>query len=317
MCRVLAYLGPTLPLTELLLEPENSLLNQSSAPDHHPLLQLGGWGFATFSDSFEQPERPLLYRRAVPAFYDDNCKSLVPSLSGTTVLAQIRAVAYGPEAVIADENCHPFWYLDAPFLLAHNGALPEWRLCQRALLPHCSDRWLKQMKGTTDSEFLYILLLSLFEKLDGDWQRTLEQMMSTIQDALAELQDVKAPLKLKLVLATRSELVAANLGADKNGNRDLTGDWETLRKADPHSPEFALAGLLEPLFLLSGRSYQDHPGSYQVTPCDEDEITTVVLASEILTNDKRRWTELPFNHWLRVRRSQDRCQIDLRPFAAS
>lgn len=39
MCRLLAYLGPELPLENLLLKPANSLINQSRAPKNHPLVQ--------------------------------------------------------------------------------------------------------------------------------------------------------------------------------------------------------------------------------------------------------------------------------------
>ena len=92
MCRILAYLGPELPLENLLLKPANSLINQSRAPEHHPLMQLAGWGFATWSESFLRPEVPLRYRRAVPAFFDDNPSTLIPSLMGHTVLAHIRAI---------------------------------------------------------------------------------------------------------------------------------------------------------------------------------------------------------------------------------
>ena len=107
MCRILAYLGPELPLEHLLLSPANSLVNQSKAPQHHPLLQLAGWGFAAWSRSFNKPDRALLYRRSVPAFYDDNADTLIPSLQAHTVLAHVRASTYRAETVIAHENCHP------------------------------------------------------------------------------------------------------------------------------------------------------------------------------------------------------------------
>ena len=39
MCRVLAYIGPEIPLEDLLLKPENSLINQTLDPERHPQLQ--------------------------------------------------------------------------------------------------------------------------------------------------------------------------------------------------------------------------------------------------------------------------------------
>lgn len=50
MCRVLAYIGPERPIESLLLEPENSLINQSLDPELYPHLHLAGWGFGVWAD---------------------------------------------------------------------------------------------------------------------------------------------------------------------------------------------------------------------------------------------------------------------------
>ena len=91
MCRVLAYVGPDLPLEHLLLTPDNSLINQTLDPEMHPLLQLAGWGFGAWSDHFVRPDEPLIYRRPVAAFYDDNAEGIIPSLQASTMLAHVRA----------------------------------------------------------------------------------------------------------------------------------------------------------------------------------------------------------------------------------
>ena len=52
MCRVLAYIGPEIPLENLLLKPENSLVNQALDPERHPELQLAGWGFGAWGEQF-------------------------------------------------------------------------------------------------------------------------------------------------------------------------------------------------------------------------------------------------------------------------
>ena len=147
MCRVLAYIGPEIPLESLLIKPENSLINQSLDPELHPNLQLAGWGFGLWSAHLLKPEEPLLYHRPMAAFHDDNAPGIIPSLQASTMLAHVRAAAYDARNVLADENCHPFSFKGTPWIIAQNGALPHWRLLQRELLPLCKDDFLRQMKG--------------------------------------------------------------------------------------------------------------------------------------------------------------------------
>ena len=68
MCRVLAYIGPEIPVENLLLKPDNSLVNQSLDPERHPELQLAGWGFALWGEHLLTPEEPFVYRRPMAAF---------------------------------------------------------------------------------------------------------------------------------------------------------------------------------------------------------------------------------------------------------
>ncbi len=135
MCRILAYIGPELPLESLLLQPENSLINQSLDPELHPLLQLAGWGFGAWSAHLLKPDAPFVYRRPVPAFYDDNAERIIPSLSVHTMLAHVRAAAYNAKTVLADENCHPFAFDGTPWIVDRTGACPIGGCCRPSFWP--------------------------------------------------------------------------------------------------------------------------------------------------------------------------------------
>jgi glutamine amidotransferase len=301
MCRILAYLGPELPLDELLLKPSNSLINQSKAPEHHPLMQLAGWGFGAWSSRFLQPERPLVYRRPIPAFFDDNARNIIPSLTSHTALAHVRAATYASETVMADENCHPFAFKGTPWILVHNGAVPNWRVLQRELLSHCDPEFVQQMRGTTDTEFVFVLLLSLLKDNSTDaFQAAFEQMIKLILQAMANIGMVR-PSKLKLALASPNTIVAVNYGSGFHGETDIQGDWKALRKAKVGSSDFRLSTVLEPLYLLCGRDFEKHEQSYNVDPC-EQEPTTAILASEPLTQEKNRWVPLNFGSLMRLER---------------
>jgi len=289
MCRFLAYIGPELPIEALLLAPENSLLNQSLDPELHPSLQLAGWGFAAWSAHLLKPDAPLLYHRPKAAFHDDNAKTLIPSLQAHTMLSHIRAASYDASVVQADENCHPFSFDHTPWIIAQNGALPHWRQLQRELLPHCKDQYLTQMRGTTDTEFLYVLLLSLLEgDSDDDVQRGFEKLLRVICEAARKL-DLAALTKLKIALVSSDRIIGVNYGCGHDGETDVTGDWKKLRDED-----LPLSMLLEPVYVLTGANFEGHADSYKVDPCPEGEAESAIFASEPLTEDGDEWQEIEF-----------------------
>lgn len=294
MCRVLAYIGVEIPLENLLLKPDNSLINQTLDPERHPLLQLAGWGFGAWSEHLLKPEEPLLYHRPMAAFYDDNAEGLIPSLQVSTMLAHVRAAGYDSKTVLADENCHPFSYQETPWIVAQNGDLPNWKLLQRELLPHCKDTYLKQMSGTTDTEFLYVLLLSLLEgDSDEDVQRGFERMLKLIVEAMKKL-DLVELAKLKMALVAPNRIIGVNFGSGYQGETQPSGDWRELRKSGPGTDDYALSMLLEPMYLLTGRNFQDYETSYDVDVCAAEEATSVIFASEPLTENEDDWATLDF-----------------------
>ncbi|MDT0683165.1 class II glutamine amidotransferase [Roseicyclus sp. F158] len=302
MCRVLAYIGPELPLESLLLTPENSLVNQSLDPELHPLLQLAGWGFGAWSEHLLKPEEPLIYHRPIAAFYDDNAKTIIPSLQASTMLAHVRAAAYNSSTVLADENCHPFSFDGTPWIIAQNGSLPNWRLLQAELLDHCKTEYLSQMKGTTDTEFLYVLLLSLLEgNSDADMQRAFERMLSLILDAMKTLDLVKLT-KLKIALVAPNRIIGVNFGLGHSGETKIDADWRQLRKSGS-GDDRSLSMLIEPMYLLMGKNFEQYEGTYKVDVCDAGEATAAIFASEPLTEEGDDWIEIGFNEMVALDRS--------------
>ncbi|QXT39040.1 class II glutamine amidotransferase [Gymnodinialimonas ceratoperidinii] len=305
MCRVFAYIGPEIPLESLLLEPENSLINQSLDPELHPHLQLAGWGFGVWSDHLLKPEKPLLYHRPKAAFYDDNAGGIIPSLQGSTLLAHVRASGYDASVVQADENCHPFSFEGTPWIIAQNGALPHWRRLQRELLQHCEDCFLKQMRGTTDTEFLYVLLLSLLEgDSDADVQKGFEKLLEVIRAAMKKL-DLAALTKLKIALVAPNRIIGVNYGCGHDGETDVEGDWKALRPSAPGKDDLALSMLLEPMYLLMGKNFQDHKKTYKVDACPEGDCTSAIFASEPLTEEGEDWLNIEFGEMVAIERSGD------------
>jgi glutamine amidotransferase len=210
------------------------------------------------------------------------------------VLGHVRAASYDSKVVMVDENCHPFSFDETPWIMAQNGDLPNWMLLQRELLQHCEDRYLKQMRGTTDTEFLYALLLSLLEgDSDEDVQRAIEAMVRLIAQAMEDL-NLPALFKLKMALVSPNRIIGVNIGLGHRGETDPAGDWKELRKSDPGTDDYALSMLLEPMYLLVGRHVPSSDTAYGIEACDESDATVAIFASEALTDDEDGWSHVDF-----------------------
>ena len=48
MCRVLGYLGKAISIDSFMTIPDNSLVNQSFDPEEHFVLQMAGFGMASW-----------------------------------------------------------------------------------------------------------------------------------------------------------------------------------------------------------------------------------------------------------------------------
>ena len=167
------------------------------------------------------------------------------------------------------------------------------------------------MRGTTDSEFIFVLLLSLLRGDSADaFQEAFEKLLTLIIAAMKTCNLLQSS-KLKLALASPNTVVAVNFGSGHQGETDLQGDWETMRKTKIGSPDFLISTILEPLYLLCGRDFHKHKNSYDVDPCGV-EPTTAILASEPLTSNEEHWTPLPFGSMLMLKRQGEFVEKEFR-----
>ena len=197
--------------------------------------------------------------------------------------------------------------------MVHNGSIPAMRLVQQELSKHCSREFLQQVRGTTDSEFFFCLLMSLLNGDDStdNFQASLEKAL-TLLVATLKAHQVEKSVKLKVAFASPHDLIAVNYGADFDGSLHLRGDWQKLRQSEIGSRDFLRSTILEPLYLLQGHNFHLDEDSYDMHCGEEHEIDTIILASEPLTERLEDWREVPFGSMLRIQRKQGRMERETR-----
>src|SRR3954470_24692273 len=156
MCRWLAYRGAPIRTDELLLHPTHSIVAQSlDSPLGAETVNGDGFGFGWYPTDTADGT-PGVYRSIEPAWHDKNLREISAAIRSPLFFCHVRAAAGPP---IQQTNCHPFTHEN--WLFMHNGALAQWNTIKRDVLLEIDPALFTSIKGTTDSEALFNLALTL------------------------------------------------------------------------------------------------------------------------------------------------------------
>ena len=285
MCRALAYLGQPVLLDNLLFQPDSSLVKQTYMPQMLTLLNLAGFGMKAWDLTSADPELPYSYSSTLLPIYDRNLKGLAEKIRASCVLAHVRGVHFTTEGIISQQNIHPFQFPGCRIALAHNGDLDRMREMKPALLEHIHPAFARMIDGTTDSEWVYALLLSHLENPGGnisadDIARALEKTLGILRQVRAKL-GIANWSPLNLFITTGKQLVAVRYCFDFGCYR--TDDPKLVPQAsfNYHS-----------LWYTSGSEYGYHDNEWKMIG-GADTADSIMIASEPLTRDTSTWLEVP------------------------
>lgn len=180
MCRLygLHATHPTRPACELL-DAQNALIRQSRE-DARGLSNPHGWGLGHVANGTTG-----CFRQVTPATESTEYRERALNAEGTTVLAHVRRATVGDPN---HDNTHPFRHGSA--LLIHNGHVPAFERVRSRLLDRLSDDRRTSIRGTTDSEHVFALLLQLRdEQPDAPLHIVTREAVQLIQSWVREADD--------------------------------------------------------------------------------------------------------------------------------
>ncbi len=162
MCRWLAYSGEPLQPSQLILDTQHSLIAQSlDSPLGAETVNGDGFGFGWYPVHERSGRIPGVFHSTEPAWNDLNLRELTQSVESSLFFSHVRAAAGPP---IQQTNCHPFRFEN--WLFMHNGALADFQSVKRDLTFAVDPSLYPNIKGTTDSEVLFYLALTLGLRTD-------------------------------------------------------------------------------------------------------------------------------------------------------
>jgi glutamine amidotransferase len=284
MCRVLAYLGQPISLEHVLFATDSSFASQTYNPQMMvSFLNLAGFGMAAWDKRSLAPEEPFMYKVTTLPVFDRNLASLAQKIAPTCLVAHIRGVTYSAENVISQQNLHPFWFEGAGVALAHNGHLRDFATMRHDLLPYVKPEVARRIEGTTDSEWIYALVLSQLE--DPAATPGPAEIVDATTRALSiirrvrEEHDICTSSPVNLVISTGRCLVATRFSFDYGWYPDRDALLET------DLPYVSL-------WYTVGEAYAEQDGEWLMTG-DGGPPRSLIIASEPLTTDVSTWLEAP------------------------
>ena len=285
MCRALLYLGQPVLLDNLLFQPDSALVRQTYMPKMLHMLNLAGFGMRAWDPATPDPERPYsYYSQSLPVF-DRNLKGLAEKIRAGCVLAHVRGVAYSTRVEISLQNVHPFHFAGVPLVLAHNGDLARFAEMKPLLARQVDPEFAAQVHGTTDSEWVYALVVSQLP--DAHRRPSADELTGAIERTLAILREAREQIgisvssSLNLFIADGSQLAAVRYCFD-------FGCYPTDDAARVHEANLSYLSL----WYTAGRDYGLHDGEWKMTG-GVDNADSVLISSEPLTRDTAAWVEVP------------------------
>ena len=253
MCRWLAYSGSPIPLEELLVKRDRSLIDQSL---HSRLgaTTTNGDGFGV--GWYDLQGKPRLYRSTHPAWNDRNLRELAAGVSSPLFFAHIRA---STGTAIQETNTHPFRY--GRWLWMHNGLIREFSRVKRELVLAVDDSLYPSIEGTTDSETFFYLALTF--GLEGDPVAAVERAVGFIEE-VGHRQGVELPIQMTVATSDGTSIWAFRYSSEGD-SRSLffSTRMDTLKAMYPESE---LAWLSDETRVVVSEPLGDLPGVWNEVP---------------------------------------------------
>jgi glutamine amidotransferase len=178
--------------------PENSIIHQSRDASYHPgvsdpkhlrniVVNGDGFGVAWYSDTIKGP---CVFRFITPAWSNENLRNICNHVSAPVIFAHVRAAANGRcpielmKSIISTENCHPFKF--KRYCMEHNGGICRFEKIKKRLVSVLPDDVYENIKGTTDSEYIFALLLSLIPSFER--QLSMEELADVVTRTISLLR---------------------------------------------------------------------------------------------------------------------------------
>jgi predicted glutamine amidotransferase len=250
----MAWLGQPVLIGELLFETQHGIVDQSlharmgAEPTNGDGFGLGWYGAG---------EGPAVYRSITPAWSNRNLRELSGHIESPLFLAHVRAAIGSP---VQETNCHPFRH--GRMLFVHNGFVADFGALHRDLMFAIDPALFPIVEGSTDTEVVFGLALSL--GLEVDPIDALELTVGVIE-ATARAHGLKPHVQATFGVSDGESLWAVRYCTDgRPRSLFASADVATIQALHPDNARLARLGADDRLVV--SEPFSDLPGLWQEIP---------------------------------------------------
>jgi glutamine amidotransferase len=277
MCRWLAYYGKPIRMDLVLYQGPDSLINQSL----HSKLGAEPTNGDGFGIGWYGPDgTPGVFRSTEPAWNDRNLREISGHVESHLFLAHVRATTGTP---VQQTNCHPFQY--GNWLWMHNGLIADWLTVKRDLVLQVKPELYPLIEGTTDSEVLFYLALTL--GLEEDPPGAVEKAIGLVEE-IGQRHGVQFPFQGTIATSNGEKLWAFRYSSEgRSRSLYFSSTYDTLKALYPEDPrleyydEESRIVVSEPLGSVAGVWNQVPEASWGVVQPGQDELSTFRPAAPV------------------------------------
>jgi glutamine amidotransferase len=250
----MAWFGQPVLVEELLFKTQHGIVDQSlharmgAEPTNGDGFGIGWYGTGT---------GPGLFHSVQPAWGDANLRELAGHIESPLFFVHVRAAIGSP---VQQSNCHPF--RSDNWLFVHNGFINGFHKIRRDLMLGIDPEHFADVVGSTDTEVVFRLALTL--GLKDDPIGALERAVGVIEQTAAEHG---VPDAVMGTFGTSDgETLWAVRYATTGRPRTLfaSADVDSIRSLHPENPR--LQRLTEDDRVIVSEPFSDLPGVWQEIP---------------------------------------------------
>ncbi|MFI8946736.1 class II glutamine amidotransferase [Streptomyces sp. NPDC053750] len=255
MCRWIAYSGTPVLLSQVLFQPEHSLIDQSLHSRMGVETTNGdGFGIGWYP---QETADPAVLRDVGPAWNNRNLREVAHHTRSKLFFGHIRA---STGTAVQQSNCHPF--RSGRWLWMHNGVINEFRRLRRDLALVVDPALYADIEGSTDSEVMFFLALTF--GLTDDPPGAVARMAGLVETT-AEAHGIRHPLQMTVAVSDGERIWAFRYSTEGR-SRSLYVSTEVDALRALHPDVSFLRELSDETRLVVSEPLGDLPGAWNEVP---------------------------------------------------